>query len=209
MTKTMSHNEYSQLSQNIINLERNLNHTSWEKVLKALTKFDCAMIPLAQLHDDVLVGIDGLQKGQKPIDFFRYVIMYSGFGISSICGTSVGRLLSRNIEGVNVNTVLVFNFFNNPEFTDRLRKIGKIFNDDSIIILEKDDGSNYRLGTGLTTDFPDGVKIPLMRFQDSINEQFEVIPEDGRIYLETFRQYQNNTKYLISRSIKPIIDLLK
>jgi len=204
----MSHNESNQLSQNIINLARNLNQTSVDKFRKALTKYDCVVLPLAQLNDNVLAEIEGLEDGKKPMVYLKASILYLKFGISDVYGTAIGRLLSQNIDELNVNSILVFNLSNSLEFTEKLRRLGRIFKEESIIVLEKDGGSNYLLGTGASLNLQEGIKVPLLRFQDSIDEQFDSMPVDGRVNIETFHHLQVNSKYIVSQWSKPLIELL-
>jgi len=204
----MSHNESNQLSQNIINLARNLNQTSVDKFRKALTKYDCVVFPLAQLNDNVLAEIEGLENGKKPLVYLKASILYLKFGISDIYGTAIGRLLSQNIDELNVNSILVFNLSNSLEFTEKLLRLGRIFKEESIIVMEKEGGSNYRLGTGASLNLQEGIKVPLLRFQDSIDEQFDSMPVDGRVNIETFHHLQVNSKYIVSKWSKPLIALL-
>jgi hypothetical protein len=204
----MSNNESNQLSQNIINLERNLNQTVVDKFRKALTQYDCVVLQLAQLNDDVLADMEGFENGEKPMAYLKASILYLKFGVSDIYGTIIGRLLSQNIDELNVNSVLVFNLSNSFEFIDKLRSLGRIFKEESIIVLEKEGGSNYRLGTGVSKNLQEGIKVPLLRFQDSIDEQFELTPVERRFNIETFQSLQASSKYIVSQWAKPLINLV-
>jgi hypothetical protein len=167
------------------------------------------VFPLAQLNDNVLAEIEGLENGKKPLVYLKASILYLKFGISDIYGTAIGRLLSQNIDELNVNSILVFNLSNSLEFTRKLRRLARIFREESIIVMEKEGGSNYRLGTGASLNLQEGIKVPLLRFQDSINEQFDSMPIDGRVNIETFHHLQVNSKYIVSVWSRPIIDLIK
>jgi hypothetical protein len=116
--------------------------------------------------------------------------------------------LSDNQIEVSEDSYFVVNLPNDPSFTDKIKKLGEMFCQDSVLILEKGGDVNYLFGTN-NSDFPGyGETIPVGNFKPGIESEFMTKVGGRPFALESFDLLQINSKRIVKEFAKPVIDLL-
>ena len=134
-------------------------------------------------------------------------LMFLGYGVVRIKGTYIDFFLSNNRIEVKEDSYFVVNLSNDPMFIKNIKKLGEVFCQDSVLIIECGGNHNYFVGTKNSV-FPGfGEVISVGTF---IAETEQDLTEfEGRPFvLDTLRSMQINSKFLVQKFAKPVIDLL-
>jgi hypothetical protein len=135
-------------------------------------------------------------------------LMFLGYGIVRIKGTCVDFFLSNNRIVVKEDSYFVVNLSNDPMFIKNMKKLGQLFCQDSVLIIERGGNHNYFVGTNNSV-FPGfGEVVSVGTFKPEI-EQDLIESENRPFTLDTFSSVQINSKRVVYEFAKPVIDLLQ
>jgi hypothetical protein len=134
--------------------------------------------------------------------------MFLGYGVVRIKGTCVDFFLSNNRIVVKEDSYFVVNLSNDPMFIKNMKKLGQLFCQDSVLIIERGGNHNYFVGTNNSV-FPGfGEVVSVGTFKPEI-EQDLIESENRPFTLDTFSSVQINSKRVVYEFAKPVIDLLQ
>ena len=137
----------------------------------------------------------------------KATLMFLGYGVKDIKGTYVDFLLSNNRIEVKEDSCFVANLSNDPKFIKNIKKLGELFCQDSVLIIERGGNHNYFVGTN-NSAFPGfGELISVGTFK--AETELDLTEFEGRPFrLDTLRSIQINSKRVVKEFAKPVIDLL-
>lgn len=131
------------------------------------------------------------------------------YGITKIKGSYIENYLSANAIEVKDDSYFVVNLKDDHRFIENIIELGKLFCQDSIVIIGKGGQNNYLYGTN-HHEYPGlDTKVNLGFFKGGIEGEFMSKIKNRPFVLESFKDLQNNTKYLVERDAKEIIKFLK
>lgn len=141
------------------------------------------------------------------------VLLYSKYKYTAIHGTYVENFMTQNAVEVRENSYFVVNDKDNPEFISDIIKLGEYFCQDSVLIMRKGGENNYLFGTNLS-DFPGyHKKVQLGKFKPGIEGEFMTKignrPFVTEAFFQDFKDMQVNTKGLIAKIARPILEEIK
>jgi hypothetical protein len=89
-----------------------------------------------------------------------------------------------------------------------MTKLGELFCQDSVMIIEKGGDNNYLIGTN-NSEYPGYGKIEKMgKFKPHVESEFMTRVGDSPFSFESFDLLQNNTKRLVSEDAKILMEFL-
>jgi hypothetical protein len=190
-----------------------LNESSLNRLYSHIQKYDCAiitafrssMVNCMDEEDERKLNIRNNKSRNKNL---KSALISLGYGVTNVKGTYVENFLSDNQIEVKEDSYFVVNLSDDPRFIDKIKKLGEMFCQDSVMILEKGGDNNYLFGTN-KSDFPGyGESIPVGNFKPGIESEFMTKIGGRPFALESFGDLQINSKRLVKEFAKPIIDLL-
>jgi hypothetical protein len=190
-----------------------LNESSLTRIHSHIMKHDCAVITafrnklincMSEDNGDKLNISDNKMRNKH----LKSALLSLGYGVTSVKGTYIENYMSDNQVEVKEDSYFVVNLTDNPNFISHIKKLGEMFCQDSVMIVEQGGNNNYLFGTN-KSDFPGyGEKIELGHFKPGIEAEFMTKVSGRPFALESFDMLQNNTKYLVKEYAKPILNLL-
>jgi hypothetical protein len=137
----------------------------------------------------------------------KATLMFLGYGVIGIKGTYVEFFLSNKRIVVKEDSYFVVNLSNDPMFIKNIEKLGEVFCQDNVLIIECGGNHNYFVGTNNSV-FPGfGKEISVGIFKPETEP--DMTEFKGRPFvLDTLRSMQINSKLLVQKFAKPVIDLL-
>jgi hypothetical protein len=190
-----------------------LNESSLNRVHSFIQKYDCSII--TAFRSSLINCIDNedgkklnIRDNKSRNKHLKSALISLGYGVTNVKGTYVENFLSDNQIEVSEDSYFVVNLPNDPSFTDKIKKLGEMFCQDSVLILEKGGDVNYLFGTN-NSDFPGyGETIPVGNFKPGIESEFMTKIGGRPFALESFDLLQINSKRIVKEFAKPVIDLL-
>jgi len=190
-----------------------LNESSLNRVHSFIQKHDCSII--TAFRSSLINCVDNedgkklnIKDNKSRNKHLKSALISLGYGVTNVKGTYVENFLSDNQIEVSEDSYFVVNLPNDPSFTDKIKKLGEMFCQDSVLILEKGGDVNYLFGTN-NSDFPGyGEIIPVGNFKPGIESEFMTKVGGRPFALESFDLLQINSKRIVKEFAKPVIDLL-
>lgn len=155
--------------------------------------------------DERILNIRNNKNRNKNL---KAALLSLGYGVTGVKGTYIENYMSDNAIEVKEDSYFVVNLSDDPSFIGNIIKLGEIFCQDSVLILERGGENNYLYGTN-ESDFPGyGESVPVGSFKPGIESEFMTRVGGRPFTLESFGDLQINSKYLVKEFAKPIIDIL-
>jgi hypothetical protein len=190
-----------------------LNESYLNRIHSHIMKHDCAVITafrnklincMSEDNGDKLNISDNKMRNKR----LKSALLSLGYGVTSVEGTYIENYMSDNQVEVKEDSYFVVNLTDNPNFISHIKKLGEMFCQDSVLILEKGGDVNYLFGTN-NSDFPGyGETIPVGNFKPGIESEFMTKVGGRPFALESFDLLQINSKRIVKEFAKPVIDLL-
>ena len=190
-----------------------LNESSLTRIHSHIMKHDCAVITafrnklincMSEDNGDKLNISDNKMRNKR----LKSALLSLGYGVTSVKGTYIENYMSDNQVEVKEDSYFVVNLTDNPNFISHITKLGEMFCQDSVMIVEQGGNNNYLFGTN-KSDFPGyGEKIELGHFKPGIEAEFMTKVNGRPFALESFGDLQINSKRIVKEFAKPILDLL-
>ena len=190
-----------------------LNESSLTRIHSHIMKHDCAVITafrnklincMSEDNGDKLNISDNKMRNKR----LKSALLSLGYGVTSVKGTYIENYMSDNQVEVKEDSYFVVNLTDNPDFISHIKKLGEMFCQDSVMIVEQGGNNNYLFGTN-KSDFPGyGEKIELGHFKPGIEAEFMTKVSGRPFALESFGDLQINSKRIVKEFAKPILDLL-
>ena len=198
---------------NNTNKSSNLNESSLNRVYSFIINYDCAIITafrskLVNCVDNTEFEKLNIYDNKGRNKSLKAVLLSLGYGVTKVKGSYIENYLSDNQIEVKEDSFFVVNLSGDPSFIDKIKKLGEMFCQDSVMILEKGGENNYLFGTN-NSDFPGYGEISSIgNFKPGVEAEF-MTKVDGRPFtLESFGDLQINSKRLVKEFAKPILGLL-
>lgn len=178
-----------------------------------IEKYDCGVIGAFKTSltscdgNDISFNLD-IKDDKSRSKHLMATLMFLGYGVVRIKGTYVDFFLSNNRIEVKEDSYFVVNLSNDPKFIKNIKKLGEVFCQDNVLIIERGGNHNYLFGTN-NSDFPGfGVVISVGTFK--VETEPDMTEFEGRPFrLDTFKSIQINSKHLVQKFAEPVIDLLQ
>ena len=164
-------------------------------------KYDCAVITSFITKSEKNVNIFDNLDNHKALSA---AILYLKYGLIKVKGSYIENYLVENSIDVKEHTYFVISMNNDVNFIENIVKIGELFCQNSVLIMEKGGENNYVFGTNYG-EFP-----PYQSIDKKGNFSSNREAEMGKPFiLEMFKNYQINSKYIITKWGKPIVDYIE
>ena len=192
-----------------------ITESSLNRVNEHIKQHDCAM--LSAFRKKLVNCYDGLEsediinikdnKGRNKT--LKSALLSLGYGVTKVKGTYIENYMTDNAVEVNEDSFFVVNTPDDSNFIDNIVTLGKLFCQDSVLIMNRGGNDNYLVGTN-NSEFPGFKnKIDLGRFKPGIEGEF-MTKVGGRPFVtEHFKDLQNNSKRIVKDIAKPILKFLK
>jgi hypothetical protein len=198
---------------NGINSSSKLNESSLNRIYSHIMEHDCAVITafrkeLINCFSNETSEELKLRDNKSRNKGLKAALLYLKYALTKVEGSYIENYLADNQKEVLEDSYFVVNLKDDPKFIENIVKLGEIFCQDSVMIMEKGGQNNYLVGTNFHT-FPGyGETRELGHFKPAIEAEFMTKVGGRPFSLESFDMLQNNTKYLVKEYAKPILNLL-
>ena len=190
-----------------------LNESSLNRVHSFIQKNDCSII--TAFRSSMINCVDNedgkklnIRDNKSRNKHLKSALISLGYGVTNVKGTYIENFLSDNQIEVSEDSYFVVNLPNDSMFINNMKKLGEMFCQDSVLILEKGGNINYLFGTN-NSDFPGyGETISVGNFKPGIESEFMTKVGGRPFALESFDLLQINSKRIVKGFAKPVIDLL-
>jgi hypothetical protein len=136
-------------------------------------------------------------------------LMLMGYDITKVKGTYIENYLQDNSVEVKEDSWFVVNTKDDSNFISTIIKLGEMYCQDSVAILERGGKNSYLVGTN-NSDFPGyGEKMTFGTLKFGNQYQFMTKVGNRPFVMESFETAQINSKRVILRYGKPIVEMLK
>jgi hypothetical protein len=205
----------SQQMRNLMNQFASLlNESSVKRVFKHLIKHDCAIITSYRksltncLDNDDEMEYVNIRTNKNRNRHLKSTLLYLGYGVTKVKGTYVENFAQQNAIEVNEESFFVVNMKDDSDFISNMTKLGELFCQDSIMIIEKGGDNNYLIGTN-NSEYPGYGNIEkLGEFKPDVEAEFMTRVGGRPFSFESFDLLQNNTKRLVSEDAKILMKFL-
>ncbi len=191
-----------------------LNESSVKRVFKHLIKHDCAIITSYRksltncLDNDDEMEYVNIRTNKNRNRHLKSTLLYLGYGVTKVKGTYVENFAQQNAIEVNEESFFVVNMKDDSDFISNMTKLGELFCQDSIMIIEKGGDNNYLIGTN-NSEYPGYGNIEkLGEFKPDVEAEFMTRVGGRPFSFESFDLLQNNTKRLVSEDAKILMKFL-
>jgi hypothetical protein len=192
-----------------------LNESSLNRLYQHILNYDCAII--TAFRNKLIACTDGTPDSDYELSVkenkhrnrdLKSALLALGYALTKVKGTYIENYLSNNEIEVQEDSYFVVNLNDDPKFINNIKKLGEMFCQDAVMILEKGGENNYLFGTNYSEVPGYGEIRPAGRFKPGIESEFMTKVAGRPFALESFRDLQINSKRLVKEFAKPIIDLL-
>jgi hypothetical protein len=191
-----------------------LNESSVKRVYNHLIKHDCAIITSYRksltncLDNDDEMEYVNIRTNKNRNRHLKSTLLYLGYGVTKVKGTYVENFAQQNSIEVNEESFFVVNMKNDPDFIYNMTKLGELFCQDSVMIIERGGDNNYLIGTN-NSEYPGYGNIEkLGEFKPDVEAEFMTRVGGRPFSFESFDLLQNNTKRLVSEDAKILMKFL-
>lgn len=198
-----------------------ITESSLSVVYRHLIKHDCAV--LSAFRGQLINCLIG-DKNEDPINIYdnkgrnkqlRSVLLALGYGVTAVKGSFVENFGTEDEILRNEDSFFIVNLEDKPSFIENVIELSKLYCQDCVLISEKGGENIYLYGTNHSQDpgLDQITKLSSVKFGKfaEIHTRVKGRPftVEGVDRSETFKKLQNNTKILVSRQAKPVLNLLK
>ena len=140
-------------------------------------------------------------------------LMERGYGVTSMMGSYIEGFKTPAAKEVKEHSFFVVNLTEDPQFEDFITDLSQFFCQDSFLFVPRGGEESYLIGTN-RDDFPGyGKQVEMGSFHGGKEAEFMTRVGQRPLHfaeaLETKFKKQNNTKFLISRLAKKILQEMK
>lgn len=195
--------------------DNQISESSLSRVYSHVQKHDCAII--TAFRNKLINCVTGEQSGKELNTFqnkernknLKSALLMLGYGVTSVKGSYIENYMEDNQIEVNEDSYFVVNRNNDSNFEKMIFSLGQMFCQDSVAILRKGGENNYLVGTNYG-DFPGYNNIePLGKIKMGDEDMFMTKVGGRPFVMESFDKSQINTKRLIIKYGKPILEMIK
>jgi hypothetical protein len=198
-----------------------ITESSLSVVYRDLIKHDCAL--LSAFRGKLINCLIG-DKNEDPINIYdnkgrnkqlKSVLLALGYGVTAVKGSFIENFGTTDAVLSKEDTFFIVNLEDKPSFIENIIELSKLYCQDSVLISEKGGDNIYLYGTNHhnVPGLDKITKLSSVKFGKLAQIHTRV---KGRPFTmedvdrsENFKQLQNNTKMLVSRQAKPVLELLK
>lgn len=198
-----------------INQKENLTESTLNRLYSHIKNHNCAVITAfrnklincKQSEDvDKKINIHNNKGRNKQL---KSALLLLGYNITDVKGSYVENYMKENSVEVKEDSYFVVNSTDNPYFIKDIIDLGELFCQDSVMIIERGGDNIYLVGTN-NNDFPGyGNTEKLGKFKPGLEGQFMTKVGGRPFVVESFKTLQNNTKHLVERYGRPIVDMIR
>ncbi len=192
-----------------------VTESSLSRVYSHVQKYDCAIITAFR---NKLIDCSMGDKSGKDLNIFqnkarnknlKSALLMLGYGVTGVKGSYIENYMQDNQIEVTEDSYFVSNKNNDPRFEKMIISLGRMFCQDSVAILKKGGENNYLVGTNYV-DFPGFNNIEqLGKIKMGDEDLFMTKVGNRPFVMESFDDSQINTKRLIIKYGKPILEMIK
>lgn len=202
------------MRQLIDKFDRVLNESNLNRLHYHVMNHDCAIISAFRNklincidgeYSDVKLGMKDNKSRNRDL---KSVLLTLNYGVTDVIGTYIENYLSDNQVEVVEDSFFVVNLHDEPNFVKNIIRLGEIFCQDSVCIIEKGGNDSYLVGTNNFINPGFGQKKSIGRFKPGIESEFMTKVGGRPFVIECFRDLQINSKRLVKEFAKPILELL-
>ena len=135
-------------------VKRVILETSLSRVHKHIMEHDCAVITgfrekMVDCAFDVKNKDEFLKRFQKKDRNFvlKRVLLNTGYGVTDVLGSYIEGYMTDNAIEVKEESLFVVNLNDDPKFVDFIVTLGKVYCQDSVLIIKKGGNDNFMVGT--------------------------------------------------------------
>lgn len=191
-----------------------LNESSVNRVYNHLIKHECSIITSYRksltncLDGDDEKGYVNIRINNNRNRHLKSALLYLGYSVTKVKGTYIENFAEQNAIEVSEESFFVVNIKDDSNFISNMTKLGELFCQDSVMIIEKGGDNNYLIGTN-NSEYPGYGKIEKMgKFKPHIESEFMTRVGNSPFSFESFDLLQNNTKRLVSEDAKILMKFL-
>jgi hypothetical protein len=174
--------------------DNQVSESSLSRVYEYVQKYDCAIITAFRNKER--------NKGLKA------ALLMSRYGVTKVKGSYLENYMEENQIEVSEDSYFVVNINNDPGFEEMIVSLGKLYCQDSVAILKKGGDNNYLVGTN-NADSPGFNKIdPIGKIKMGDEGMFMTKVGNRPFVMESFDKSQINTKRLIIKYGKPVLEMI-
>lgn len=195
--------------------DNQVSESSLSRVYEHVQKYDCAII--TAFRNELINCTMGENSGRNLNIFqnkernkgLKAALLMSRYGITKVKGSYLENYMEENQIEVSEDSYFVVNINNDPGFEETIVSLGKLYCQDSVAILKKGGDNNYLVGTN-DADFP-GLNniIPIGKIKMGDEGMFMTKVGNRPFVMESFDNSQINTKRLIIKYGKPVLEMIK
>lgn len=195
--------------------DETVTESSLSRIYSHVQKHDCAII--TAFRNKLINCVFG-EQSEKELNIFqnkernknlKSALLMLGYGVTSVKGSYIENYMEDNQIEVNEDSYFVVNRNNDSNFEKMIFSLGQMFCQDSVAILKKGGENNYLVGTNYG-DFPGYNNIePLGKIKMGDEDMFMTKVGGRPFVMESFDNSQINTKRLIIKYGKPILEMIK
>tara|TARA_Y100000385_G_scaffold60712_1_gene59177 strand:- start:854 stop:1486 length:633 start_codon:yes stop_codon:yes gene_type:complete len=195
--------------------KNHLNESSLNRIHSHILNHDCAIITAFRNSmvncvgeedgETVLHNRDNKERNKK----LKSTLLSLRYGVTYVKGTYIENYMSDNSIEVKEDSYFVVNLNDDTKFIENIVRLGEVFCQDSVMVMEKGGENNYLYGTNYS-DFPGyGQKHYIGVFKPGVESEFMTKIRNRPFTIETFDKLQISSKRLVKEYSKTIIDLLR
>lgn len=192
-----------------------IEESTLNRLMSHIMSHDCAVITsfrnsmvncLFSGKNDKLINIRTNKGRNKTL---KASLLSLGYDITKVKGSYIENYLSDNQIEVKEDSFFVVNSNDDDNFINTIYRLGEMFCQDSVLIIEKGGDSIYLHGTN-NSDFPGfGNNVPMGKFKPGIEGEFMTKVGGRPFVIENFKLLSNNSKKIVTDLSRPIIESLK
>lgn len=195
--------------------DNQVSESSLSRVYSHIQQHDCAII--TAFRNELVNCVMGDQSSRQLNIFqnkernknLKSALLMLGYGITKVKGSYIENYLQDNQVEVKEDSYFVVNKNNDANFEKMIMSLGKMFCQDSVAIIKKGGENNYLVGTN-NADFPGLNNVDrLGKIKMGDENMFMTKVGNRPFVMESFDNSQINTKRLIIKYGKPILEMIK
>ena len=192
-----------------------INESSLSRVYAHIINHDCAIITAFK---DKMINCLNVDDSNEKVNIFQNkernrelasALMLLGYDITKVKGTTIENYLQDNAVEVKEDSWFVVNTKDDSDFISNIVKLGAMYCQDSIAILEKGGKNSYLVGTNNSDFLGYGEKETFGNLTFGNQHQFMTKVGNRPFVMESFETSQINSKRIILKYGKPIVEMLK
>ena len=192
-----------------------INEKSLSRVYAHILNHDCAII--TAFRNKIEFCVNGDYSPEKVTVFqnkgrnreLASALMLLRYDITDVKGTFIENYLQDNSVEVKEDSLFVVNSNDDDNFISNIIKLGEMYCQDAVSILEKGGKNSYLIGTNNSKSPGYGEKETFGNLTFGNQHQFMTKVGNRPFVMESFENAQINGKRIIIKYGKPIVEMLK